>query len=118
MNPLHAFVKNNKCKVVSIFGYNKAICICNCYLYSVYSYKPIDNLKGSSSKTVRMKDIPEKMNSCFSSIRKEFSDKNSAVSIPPLSSTLVCSKSNAKFQFKTIQVQEIRDQNWLKSKLE
>ena len=49
------------------------------------------------------------MKSYFNSIGKELADKISTVSNPFLSGSLVVNKSNAKFQFKTIQVQEIRD---------
>ena len=67
----------------------------------------IDTLKGSDSKT--KKDIPGEMNSYFSSIGKELADKISTVSNPFLSGSFVVNKSNAKFQFKAIQVQEFRD---------
>ena len=49
------------------------------------------------------------MNSYFSSIGKELADKISAVYNPLLSGSFVIITSNAKFQFKAIQVQEIRD---------
>ena len=69
----------------------------------------IDTLKGSDSKTVRKKDIAWEMNSFFSSIGKELADKIGAVSNPFLSGSLVVNKSNAIFQFKVNEVQELRD---------
>ena len=69
----------------------------------------INILKGSDSKIIRTKDIPEEMNSYFSSIGKKLADKISTVSNPLLSGSFIINKSNAKFQFKAIQVQEIRD---------
>ena len=57
------------------------------------------------------------MNRYFSSIGKELADKISTVSNPLLSGSFVVSKSNAKFPFKAIQVQEIRN-HWLRSKLQ
>ena len=59
-------------------------------------------LKGSDSKTVRNKDIPEEMNSYFSSIGKELADKIRTVSNPLLSGSFVIYKSNAKFQFRDV----------------
>ena len=49
------------------------------------------------------------MNSFFSSIGTELAFKVSTVSNPLLSCSFVSNKSNAKFQFKSIQVKEIRD---------
>ena len=49
------------------------------------------------------------MNSYFSSIGKELAYKINAVYNPLLSGSFVIIKSNAKFQFKAVQVQEIRD---------
>ena len=59
-------------------------------------------------KTIGKMDIPDKMNSYFSSISKKLVDKISALSNPIISGRLVSNKSNAKCQFKVIQVQEIR----------
>ena len=49
------------------------------------------------------------MNNHFSSIIKILAEKISTVSNPLLSDSFVINNSNAKFQFKAIQVQEFRD---------
>ena len=69
----------------------------------------IDILKGSDSETVHKKGIPGGINSYFNSIGKELADEISIVSNPLLSGSVVVIKTNAKFQFKAIQVQKIRD---------
>ena len=68
----------------------------------------IDILKGSDSETGHKKGIPGGMNSYFNSIGKERADKISIVSNPLLSGSVAVNKTNAKFQFKAIQVQKIR----------
>ena len=52
---------------------------------------------------------PGKMNNYFCSMGKELADKIPTVSNPLLSGSFVIDKSNAKLQFKAIQVQEVRD---------
>ena len=69
----------------------------------------IDSLAGSGSDTVPKEDIPDVMNSYFSSVGKELADKISATPNALLSGNFKVNKTNAKFHFRTIQVQEIRD---------
>ena len=69
----------------------------------------IDSLKESGSKTVHRKDIPDAMNSYFCSVGKDLADKISPVANPLLSGDFEMNKTKAKFHFRTIEVQEIRD---------
>ena len=69
----------------------------------------IDSLKESGSETVYRKDIPDSMNSYFCSVGKDLADKISPVANPLLSGDFDMNKTKAKFHFRTIEVQEIRD---------
>ena len=69
----------------------------------------IDSLKESGPETVHRKDIPDTMNSYFFLVGKDLADKISPVSNPLLSGDIEMNKTKAKFQFRTIEVQEIRD---------
>ena len=69
----------------------------------------IDSLKESGSETVHKKDIPDAMNSYFCSVGKDLADKISPVANPLLSGDFEMNKAKAKFHFRTIEVQEIRD---------
>ena len=69
----------------------------------------IDCLKDSVSETVHKKDIPDIMNSYFCSVGKDLADKISPVPNPLLSGDFEMNKAKAKFHFRTIEVQEIRD---------
>ena len=69
----------------------------------------IDCLKDSCSDTVHRKDIPDAMNSYFCSVGKDLADKISPVANPLLSGEFEMNKTKAKFHFRTIEVQEVRD---------
>ena len=69
----------------------------------------IDSLAGSGSDTVPKEDIPDVMNSYFSSVGKELTAKISATPNALLSGNFKVNKTNAKFHFRTSQLQEIRD---------
>ena len=69
----------------------------------------IVSLKESGSETVHRNDIPDAMNSYFCSVGKDLADKISPVPNPLLSGDFEMNKTKAKFQFRTIEVQEIRD---------
>ena len=69
----------------------------------------INSLKESGSETVHRKDIPHEMNSYFCSVGKDLADKISPVANPLLSGDFEMNKTKAKFHFRTIEVQEIRD---------
>ena len=69
----------------------------------------IDSLKESGSETVHRKDIPDVRNSYFCSVGKDLADKISQVPNSLLSGDFEMIKTEAKFHFRTIGVQEIRD---------
>ena len=69
----------------------------------------IDSLDGSGSDIGFKEDIPDVMNSYFRSVGKELADKISATPNALLSGNFKVNKTNAKFHFRTIQVQKIRD---------
>ena len=59
--------------------------------------------------TVHRKDIPDVMNNNFCSVGKDLAHKISPVPNPLLSGDFEMNKTKAKFHFRTIEVQEIRD---------
>ena len=59
--------------------------------------------------TLPKQDIPDVVNSYFSSVGRDLADKISATPNPLLSGNFKINKTNAKFHFRTIQVQEVRD---------
>ena len=69
----------------------------------------IDSFKGSGSETVHRKDIPDAMSSYFCSVGKDLANKISPVANPLLSGDFEMNKAKAKFHFRTIEVQEVRD---------
>ena len=69
----------------------------------------IVSLKESGLETVHRNDIPDAMNSYFCSVGKDLADKISPVANPLLSGGFEMNKTKAKFHFRTIEVQEIRD---------
>ena len=69
----------------------------------------IDSLKEFGSETVHRKDIPDAMNSYFCSLDKDLADKISPVANPLISGDFEMNKTKSKFQFRTIEVQEVRD---------
>ena len=69
----------------------------------------IDSLKGSGSDLVHKEDISNTMNEFFCSIGKDLADDIAPAHNPLLSGDYEVNANKAKFHFKTIEVQEIRD---------
>ena len=69
----------------------------------------IDCLKDSGTETVRNKDISDAMNSFFCNIGKELADKIDPVPNPLLTGDYEINKNKTVFNFKTIEVREIRE---------
>ena len=69
----------------------------------------IDCLIENGSQTVHRKNISNTMNSFFCSVGKDLADKIDSSPNPLLSGDYDVNKNKAKFRFKTIEVQEIRD---------
>ena len=69
----------------------------------------IDCLKVSVSRTVHKNDIPDVISSYFCSVDNDLADKISPVPNPLLSGDCEMNKTKAKFHFRTIEAQEIRD---------
>ena len=69
----------------------------------------IDCLIENGSQTVHKKNISNTMNSFFCSVGKDLADKIDSSPNPLLSGDYDVNKNKAKFRFKTIKVQEIRD---------
>eukprot|EP00794_Sanderia_malayensis_P016541 gene16541-18216_t len=68
----------------------------------------IDSLKESGSEIVHKKDISNAMNSFFCSIGKDLADKIHPAPNPLLAGDFEVNKHKARFNFRTIEVQEIR----------
>ena len=69
----------------------------------------IDCLKGSDSETVHKKEISNKMNRLFCSAGKDLADKIDPGPNPLLSGDYKVNQNKARFHFRTIKAQEIRD---------
>ena len=69
----------------------------------------IDSLKGSGSEMVHKKDISNTMNKFFCSIGKDLANDTVPGPNPLLSGDYQVNTNKAKFHFRTIEVQEIRD---------
>ena len=69
----------------------------------------IDCLKESGSETVHKKDISNAMNSFFCSVGKDLADKIDPAPNPLLEGDYEVNTRKARFSFRTIEVQEIRD---------
>ena len=69
----------------------------------------IDCLKESGAEIVHKKDISNAMNSFFCSVGKNLADKIDPAPNPLLEGDYEVNKRKARFSFRTIEVQEIRD---------
>ena len=69
----------------------------------------IDCLKKSGAETVHKKDISNAMNSFLCSVGKNLADKIDPAPNPLLEGDYEVNKRKARFSFRTIEVQEIRD---------
>ena len=69
----------------------------------------IDSLKESGSETVHKKDIFYTINSFFCSVGKDLADKIDPAPNPLLAGDYEINKHKARFNFRIIEVQEIRD---------
>ena len=69
----------------------------------------IDCLKESGAETVHKTDISNAMNSFFCSVGKNLADKIDPAPNPLLEGDYEVNKRKARFSFRTIEVQEIRD---------
>ena len=69
----------------------------------------IDCLKEYGSEIVHKNDISDAMNNLFCSVGKDFADKIHPAQNPLLAGNYEVNKQKARFHFRTIEVQEVRD---------
>ena len=69
----------------------------------------IDCLKESGTETRNKKDVSNAMNNFFCTIGRDLADKIQLAANPLLSGEYVVNKDKAKFNFKTIELKDIRD---------
>ena len=69
----------------------------------------IDCLKESGTETRNKKDVSNAMNNFFCTIGRDLADKIQLAANPLLSGEFVVNKDKAKFNFKTIELNDIRD---------